>query len=652
MNAKKKGITLVEVIIAIAIGAILLSISTNWYVTNLATSNNSNNKQVDLQSGVSTSLDMIKSTLKKTTQVHLVGKNVYDPDKKLEDMKAKLDENYNYIALSKDENGNYNLVNIVNNKGKWESFPIFAQAKNDNLQSTKISYNMLFYQKDDKYRDKLDRNILNITVRGNAHDVDDTGKHINSHNDRFFELSQDIDLANVNQILISKHLEGGIDQVTAIAYDNAKIQGETQGQKVKKMSFVFAIDNSSSMRYDLNSNTASNYDNSRKKVARDSINNFIKQLNDLGKKSGIEINAYIFTWGGTTLFEKAGNTLGHDATDKYIYPLEKISPLYGPFKMGKEYDEEKIQKQIDNTCGMNKFEDIISGTNTGLALLQSLEILNQLKEKDAGERRFLIMLTDGEPTVSAYAPATLKKKVGSSYADVSSFNNSELHKIRGFLSNACEFKSHKDAPEYLPSVSGTPNSYKIEYGSANTQFYNRKNEPQYNSIIPLLYIKEVTKYDDDTDKQKYYNNFPDTFDKAYLIGFSGLDSDKSMLGFNPEKKYNCPWQKLNPTFTSFDLINMNDAELFNIPYPNEGTFAPQVINDGGHTNSDNTGFSAQGGSIKKFLGLEGTKFDKSNRILLYDTKDKLSLDSAFADILTSIGNVMNAFDGPKPLESK
>ena len=34
-----------------------------------------------------------------------------------------------------------------------------------------------------------------------------------------FELSEDIQLPNVNQVLLSRHLQGGIDKITALAYD-------------------------------------------------------------------------------------------------------------------------------------------------------------------------------------------------------------------------------------------------------------------------------------------------------------------------------------------------------------------------------------------------------------------------------------------------
>ncbi|MDO4794264.1 MAG: prepilin-type N-terminal cleavage/methylation domain-containing protein, partial [Filifactor alocis] len=119
MNKRNKGFTLIELVIVLAISGILITISTNWYITSVAKANNNNNKHIDLQSGVSTSMEMIKNTLKKTVQVTLVDKKVYDPEISLNDLISRnLDNNYNYIALYKDPvSTEYTLSNIVFNQG-------------------------------------------------------------------------------------------------------------------------------------------------------------------------------------------------------------------------------------------------------------------------------------------------------------------------------------------------------------------------------------------------------------------------------------------------------------------------------------------------------------------------------------------------------
>lgn len=687
MKIKIKAFTLVELILVLAIGAILLGISTNWYITSIANANNKNNKQVDLQSSVSSSLDVIKNTLKKTSQIHLVGKNVYNPELSVDELNNRgLDPKYNYIALSKDmTTGRQILVNLVFNKnlngGKFESFPLLAQERKDNMQHRHLSYDIKFYQGDGDYRKKLDKNILNLTLIGNVHDTDSSGKRINPEHDVTFELTEDIYIQNINQILVSKHLEGGIDEITAIAYDNNIVHGESLGHKFNKMSFVFAIDDSYSMLFGMDgkrigakdpkvdpevqkeleldefdkliANESVTTKKTRRAIARDSIVKFLKKLDEDAKKAGIEVDAYIYTWGRKTMYEDINNkSILHGTKDpnkKYLYPIDELKKYYGPYKLGKSDDNaftteinnmSKIKHHLYKTCKMGK-PYWIDGTNTGIAILQGMEILNQLREKNGNSQKyFFILMTDGVPTDYATQKSTFEyKKVDGEYTPLKDSEDLFFTAYRGFISNAEDYYQTKYGTQEYFVDDKYILKYKKEARGATVA--------SSNSDLPRLYIKQVTSIEKG-------NNKPNTFDKAYLIGFSAKESDKNFLGIN-DKKYDCNWQDLNI------LKNKSEAT-----YSTEWNFQSLIEHDVALTEvtiGDKTFKSTSGtvfgipdgnetGSIKKFLSLEGTSEYKKDMVEVFDTNGSASLDNAFNNIAQDIGDVSGAFDGPKKLTGR
>ena len=135
MNTKKKAFTLVELLAVVAISAILLFIATDRLIGDSFRANATYNQRVDVQTGVKTSMDNIKSILKRSVQVHLVGKEVYMEDMDLQ----RLDHKYNYIAFRKDDKGNRFLANIVYDKAsnKFNVLPLTAGDKKDIMTGDK-----------------------------------------------------------------------------------------------------------------------------------------------------------------------------------------------------------------------------------------------------------------------------------------------------------------------------------------------------------------------------------------------------------------------------------------------------------------------------------------------------------------------------------
>ncbi|MDO4794263.1 MAG: hypothetical protein Q3993_08765, partial [Filifactor alocis] len=260
-----------------------------------------------------------------------------------------------------------------------------------------ITYSMEFYKNDRNYKKKLEKNILNITLTGTVREVDVAGRPINPENNKTFSLTEDIHLPNINQILISKHLEGSLDEITAIAYNDEIVHGE-HSNKPDKMTFVFAFDNSGSMNWKMKRTGPNTSNLSRRRTAYNALTNFIKDLHQSGIQNDIKIDLYLFTYGDHTMI----NQPSHDENFPYLYKLSDLEGSdvvikgrhanaitkrisYGPYKLGKDRttaDEDALKKHIKEVCKLDQDtwdHDIGASTNTGKALLQSLEILNQVR---------------------------------------------------------------------------------------------------------------------------------------------------------------------------------------------------------------------------------------------------------------------------------
>ena len=590
MNTKKKAFTLVELLAVVAISAILLFIATDRLIGDSFRANATYNQRVDVQTGVKTSMDNIKSILKRSVQVHLVGKEVYMEDMDLQ----RLDHKYNYIAFRKDDKGNRFLANIVYDKvsRKFNVLPLTAGDKKDIMTGDKIDYNLEFYKNDNNYRKKLENDMLNITITGKS-SANVMGKPI----DDKFELKEDIQLPNVNQILLSRHLQGGIEDITALAYDNGVIQPGKKGSN-GKVGFVLILDSSASMKfnmvdpYDPNHYaypfkkgynryqlgyynryqgsdgrwywgyhrnavrpevyTEADIQNpksvaaTRKVVLGGALNNtLLPMFHNMAVTKNLDVEAYIFDYNyglqdystNRNTFEIAGTT---DYSTKYFTTLDMARKRgYGPIKLETSDGLAKAKDLVLNKANMKiKLEEhdrwgpaYGQATNTGFGLLTGLEILQQMKDKGI-DKRYMVLLTDGVPTV-----ATIIKNKTTNTADSRAYYNS----VRG---NELDFsdESWREA---------------------------------------MAYIRRLT-------NAGTGNNPKGLYDKAYLIGFSGVPSEISRLG---------------------------------VPKPN-------IPSD----------------SINAYLRQTG------NETMALEAKDSNKLEEAFQTIVNDIGVSLGVFDGPDKMK--
>ena len=555
MKNKKKAFTLVELLAVVAIAAVLLMIATDRFIGDSFRANATYNQRVDVQTGVKTSMDNVKSILKRSVQVHLVGKEVYKEDMDL----SKLDNKYNYIGFRYDEHGNRFLANIVydKNKDKFNVLPLTAGDKKDIMTGDKISYNLEFYKNDNNYKDKLDKDIITLTITGKS-SANVVGQGIQDE----YVLKEDIQLPNVNQVLLSRHLQGGVDKITPLAYDTGLIQ---PGRRTGDVGFVLIMDSSGSMKFNmvdkdnprhsaypfLTDKTnglyqlgyrygAGYYDSShvrpeiytkadlenprsyaatRKVILGGALENILlAELHKIGKEKNVGVQAYIFDYGNNISDYREGKSHSFDIDNPDKYNIEYFTTLelakkkgYGPFdiKDDKGYDEAK--KTVKEKAGMKlddsdyKGPNVKSGpaTNTGYALLNGLEILKQMKDEGV-EKRYLILLTDGEPNLAA---------------------------------------AINEKPEEMIASRA---DYNAQKGTGLT-YYSRKN--RYGRYDPIVDISKGMDYIKDVTSAAKGNNPKGLYEKAYLIGLSGIASEISRLGIpdkdNPMKQEPVPSNSIN-----------------------------------------------------------------------------------------------------------
>lgn len=581
MKTKKRAFTLVELLVVVAISAVLLLIATDRFVGDSFRANATYNQRVDVQTGVKTSMDNIKNILKRSVQVHLVGKEVYMEDMNLQ----RLDTKYNYIGFRKDNNGNRFLANIVYDKAsrKFNVLPLTAGDKKDIMTGDKISYNLEFYKNDNNYRKKLENDMLHITITGksSAHVL---GKGINDQ----FELSEDIQLPNVNQILLSRHLQGGIDKITALAYDNGLIQ---PGKNKGRAGFVFVMDSSASMKftmaykypfkmghdryqlgYSFNSGSYNRWHveprvyteadvnggnpvaSTRKAVLGNAMADvMLTKAHSVAMSANQDLEAYLFDYNyGLQDYSKNLNTFEIDNPTnhsiRYFTTLNMARKRgYGPINLKTSDGFNKAVDLVKNKANMKLAVSDHTGntpaygqaTNTGFGILTGLEILQQMKD-DGVEKRFLILLTDGNPTV--------------------------VTDIDGFSYSA-------DSRPWYNSLRATS----IKRGSDYTS-----------GADAMAYIRRVT-------NPTNGNNPRGLFEKAYLIGLSERPWEISKLG----------------------IIDPND--------PSKQDPAP----------SD---------SINAYLR------QTNNKVEAYSARSKESLEKIFEKIVEDIAISMGVFDGPDKMK--
>ena len=571
MLNKKSGFTLIEMIVTVAIASILMLLATDVIMKNIIKANNDNNNSIDIQVGVKNTLDSIKNTLKSSIKVHIVGKDVFKESMTKSDL-ANLDNRYNYIGFYTDDNGNNMIANIMytgNDTGdRFTVVPVISLGKNDSLSPVKTTYTMKFYKDDNNYTEKAKKGILNLTVKGVSQPIDSNGNPKANEKPKEFELTTDISLPNTNQVIISKELQKDIKVATAIAYDNFEVgKGNVT---YNDLSIVLVVDLSNSMKFSLHRKNKEKgiypiykiqnegkyvildpdkvhwilppghqfytiapikdigkyepikvYNNEdefkyskyspRKYLSKVALDIFIDDINRLGSAKGSVIDMYMFYFHEWLQHDKASDV----SNGKYIY-LKKDLSEYGPYTLdGSSGNVDKVKSDLirklrlgliaedyqeiseettletpitekDATTGkdktrIEKFQgrEIIAyprgrygGTNTGKAFLQALELLNQLYDNDSNKKKILIFVTDGEPTF---------KYVGDNNIDIVNYDKYKSISNKKSLEN-------KDVS-----------------------------------------VDDATKYVKDVLDPKNKNNLPTTFDRAYIIGFSGVEKDKERL---------------------------------------------------------------------------------------------------------------------------
>lgn len=569
-NKRLDGFTLIELLITISITSVLLIFISQWIIAVPFKTINQVTRDISLQSGVTATGDMVSDIIKKSTQVHLIGSNVFEPSLNLKGKdKTKLDNNYSYIAIKKDTFGNKLLYNITPNNDangniiNWIEEPIMATNKKSLLKNGQIfSYDLDFYKDDNNYLDKFNNKILSITITGQAYKdnkISDDNKY-----GKEVVYKKDIELSNANQILFSKFLNGSMNDISAIAYVSSPITQKTEIRKSSgKMAFIMAYDNSYSMTYSttgeefLRAGTMLKSKSTNKKyLQRDLIYNsslsprayivgrssdkFINDLYDNAQKSRTDIPSYIFSFSSfvmdypfvendsqhfngknamqatPTKYMNPKRVLSKNFDSQYLTKLSDISPYIGPYN---------LRNKIDKN---NAIQYIKDPKQIGMGL--SLDNFH-INDNDANGKNNLATNT-GEAILKAIEIATQLKKE-KNYDKVffvllsdgnpenatfiaDSNNNSNIL----FLNGAKIAREHKEVLSTERVMESIQNKSAI--ASSLGRIEQAFTTDDYHKIA-LLYVKEVT----NNAKNEYQTKLGSKkiFDNTFLIGFSAVKSD-------------------------------------------------------------------------------------------------------------------------------
>lgn len=280
------------------------------------------------------------------------------------------------------------------------------------------------------------------------------------------------------------------------------------------------------------------------------VNTFLPRVHDLAVTKNLQIEAYMFdynhgiadysgTLGGLEEAEHAMDSPSNHSV-KYFTTLAMAQKRkFGPLKLETSAGLAQAKDLVVNKANMKltvsdhtgEYPAYGQSTNTGFALLTALEILQQMKDQGV-ENRYMILLTDGVPSA------------------VSIIKNNTSYTA--------------DSRPFYNSINGYKLGRKYDYSGS------------------MGYIRRVT-------NSTNGNNPKDLYKKAYLIGFSGVASEKEKLGF-----------------------------------PVGGSIPPDSIN--------------------AYLRQTG------NEVQTYDADNTTALDEALQAIVTDIGVSMGVFDGPDKMK--
>lgn len=361
MKKRNKGFTLVELLLGLAITAVILTVGVQFLRVSMQEFRVVS-KEYAVQNGVRTSMNNISNVVKESTAIFAVGQDKFDPKNPLGTMKPE----WNYIGIRevevkdedgnpiKDEHGNVIIENrLVNYVWVWKNKDMddgfHKEVEIDpgdwnikDVRDGKVNYHIGFYRDDEDKPikptdvDALIKNEKTVKVYLKGQ-VEDTS----------FVLNNNIIAQNVNQLIDARPKTHREYPVTALAYRTEPLKDAPVNAAV-----VFVVDISGSMERNMKGQIESNVDKRRFTIMQQRAKEFVTELEKSGKVDlyfvPFETNLYgrirmhhagtntfyieqeYFKYhkllSGTDLI--AANTVNWDARSKAIAAYDMMKELY------------------------------------------------------------------------------------------------------------------------------------------------------------------------------------------------------------------------------------------------------------------------------------------------------------------------------------
>lgn len=337
MKKRKKGFTLIELVLALAITAVIIYVGSQFVRVGLREFRVVS-KEYAVQHGVRAAVTNISNTIKESTAVFAVGEDKFDP----KDIKNSMKAEWSYIALIEepmlDESGNpmndktgqplmtSKLMNFVwvpedkdGTKGFHKAMDVTpGEWRIKDAENNQIRYEIGFYRDDQNkpmtpkaVDDLMEQDkIVKVYVKGTV------------DGDTSFELNNEVIARNANQIVDSRPKLHRDYPITALSYRTQPL-----GELAVDAAVVFVVDISASMERNLAGRIEDDVEKQRATIMKKNAKKFVNELEKSGK---IDLYFMPFATHMYGRFQTPGGIV--DIDREYMYSQDRLNQPWMPSK--------------------------------------------------------------------------------------------------------------------------------------------------------------------------------------------------------------------------------------------------------------------------------------------------------------------------------
>lgn len=390
---KKRGFTLMEIIIAVAIFGIISVGITNFSQQSQSMFKNSSTRY-EIQTDVIYTSNSFNEAVRESTANFLLNKSKYDPANVVEKADGSLDvaplnlsEEWNYIGLNHDSSRIYKFIwdkatsthipieLTLSEKGNSKHKIEYAMTLNhgqkeilEKIQALKLKSPMTSEDKNQlkilENAAKDNRSVLQYTISGKI--VDDKGNLLDGKPANEYSTSSMVEAVNTKQVI--DRSEG--KTVTAIAYRNTPLN--TNSSEKVRPAIVLVLDFSGSMNYGMDGNKNPRDVDRRVTLLK---RKYTELLNGFAKMGDVEL--YVVPFSNYSF-----------SSENYTGNLAANQPFN--IKATSAGDDSELKRAQSALNGLRA----LSGTNYGDGLRVGLNYL----ENASSSRTYMLVLSDGQPS--------------------------------------------------------------------------------------------------------------------------------------------------------------------------------------------------------------------------------------------------------------